>query len=42
VLWNFEKFLIARDGRTVARFSPDMAPADSTLVEAIERELNRT
>jgi glutathione peroxidase len=40
VLWNFEKFLIARDGRTVARFSPDMAPADSKLVDAIERELS--
>jgi glutathione peroxidase len=41
VLWNFEKFLIARDGRTVARFSPDMVPADSVLVDAIERELKR-
>ena len=41
VLWNFEKFLVARDGRTVARFSPDMTPADSKLVGAIERELNR-
>ncbi len=39
VLWNFEKFLISRDGRTVARFSPDMAPGDSKLVAAIEREL---
>ena len=42
VLWNFEKFLIARDGRTVARFSPDMAPADSRLMDAIERELTRS
>jgi glutathione peroxidase len=42
VLWNFEKFLVARDGRTVARFSPDMAPADETLVGAIERELTHT
>ena len=41
VLWNFEKFLIARDGRVVARFSPDMAPADGKLVDAIERELQR-
>jgi glutathione peroxidase len=39
VLWNFEKFLIARDGRTVARFSPDMAPDDAALVKAIENEL---
>jgi len=39
VLWNFEKFLIAKDGRTVARFSPDIAPDDSRLVKAIEIEL---
>ncbi len=42
VLWNFEKFLIGRNGRAVARFSPDLAPADSTLVAAIERELTRS
>lgn len=41
VLWNFEKFLVSKDGRTVARFSPDLAPADGTLVAAIERELAR-
>jgi glutathione peroxidase len=42
VLWNFEKFLVAKDGRTVARFSPDMTPADSRLIDAIERELHRS
>ncbi len=41
VLWNFEKFLISRDGRTVARFSPDMAPGDVRLVSAVEGELAR-
>jgi glutathione peroxidase len=40
ILWNFEKFLISRDGRTVARFSPDTAPGDARLVAAIERELH--
>jgi glutathione peroxidase len=39
VLWNFEKFLVARNGEPVARFSPAMAPDDATLVTAIEREL---
>jgi len=39
VLWNFEKFLIGRDGAVVGRFSPDMAPTDDVLVGAIEREL---
>jgi len=39
VLWNFEKFLIGRDGTVVARFSPDTAPDDDALISAIEREL---
>ena len=39
VLWNFEKFLIGRDGAVVARFTPDTAPDSPTLVAAIEREL---
>ena len=39
VLWNFEKFLIARDGSVVARFSPTVAPDDAALVAAIEAEL---
>lgn len=39
VLWNFEKFLIGRDGQVVGRFAPDTAPLDEVLVTAIEREL---
>ncbi len=39
VLWNFEKFLIGRDGTVVARFASDMAPDDDAIVSAIEREL---
>jgi len=39
VLWNFEKFLIARDGSVVARFAPAVAPEDPNLVAAIEGEL---
>ena len=39
VLWNFEKFLIGRDGEAVARFAPDTAPDDAKLVSAIEKEL---
>jgi glutathione peroxidase len=41
VLWNFEKFLIGRDGRVVARFGPAVKPDDPTLVEAIESELSK-
>jgi glutathione peroxidase len=39
VLWNFEKFLVGRDGKVVARFAPDVAPEDARLVGAIEAEL---
>lgn len=39
IVWNFEKFLIGRDGRVVARFAPDVEPQDSRVVDAVEREL---
>ena len=39
VLWNFEKFLIGRDGTVAARFAPTTAPDDPELVAAIEAEL---
>ena len=41
ILWNFEKFLVSRQGEVVARFSPDTAPEDPLLTQAIERELAR-
>jgi len=39
VLWNFEKFLIGRDGKVVGRFAPDLTPDDPRLVEAIDKAL---
>lgn len=39
VLWNFEKFLIGRDGRVAARFAPAVAPDDPSLLAAIDAEL---
>jgi glutathione peroxidase len=42
VLWNFEKFLIGRDGKIVARFGPDVTPEDPALLGAIEAELSRS
>jgi glutathione peroxidase len=39
VLWNFEKFLVDRSGKVVARFSPNTTPFDPRLTEAIEAEL---
>ncbi|MDE2405610.1 MAG: glutathione peroxidase [Sphingomonadales bacterium] len=39
VLWNFEKFLIGRDGKVAGRFAPGVAPDDALLVDAIAAEL---
>ena len=39
VLWNFEKFLVNRDGTVIGRFAPDMTPDDPILVAAIETAL---
>jgi glutathione peroxidase len=39
VLWNFEKFLIGKDGTVVARFAPAVAPDDPNLVGAIDAAL---
>jgi glutathione peroxidase len=39
ISWNFEKFLIGRNGEVVARFAPRVAPEDPQVVKAIEAEL---
>jgi glutathione peroxidase len=39
ILWNFEKFIVTRNGEVAARFSPDTKPDDPALVSAIESEL---
>jgi glutathione peroxidase len=39
ILWNFEKFLVSRDGNVVARFAPDTQPDAPEMISAIESEL---
>lgn len=39
IRWNFEKFLVGRDGTVVARFHPKTAPDDPALVSAIAAEI---
>ncbi len=39
ILWNFEKFLIGRDGTVLQRFSPDMEPSDPAITSAIQQAL---
>ena len=37
--WSFEKFLISRGGKVMARFASDLTVDQNVLVKAIEREL---
>ncbi len=39
LLWNFEKFLVDRQGHVVARFNSDITPDDPELVAAVEQAL---
>jgi glutathione peroxidase len=37
--WNFEKFLINKDGRLIQRFKSSISPDDKNLISAIEKTL---
>lgn len=39
ITWNFEKFLVGKDGRVLARFSPRTTPDDPLLIQTIEKAL---
>ena len=39
IRWNFEKFLVGRDGEIVQRFSPMVEPENAEIVGAIEKAL---
>jgi glutathione peroxidase len=39
IRWNFEKFLVNRQGSVVARFGPRMTPDDPEIISAIEHQL---
>ena len=39
--WNFEKFLIGRDGKVVKRFGSKVDPAGDEMTTAIEAELKK-
>ncbi len=42
VEWNFEKFLISRDGKLVKRYLSKISPESPEVVSAIEAELKKT
>ncbi len=39
VVWNFEKFVIAKDGSVAGRFAPATTPDDPALLATIDAEL---
>ena len=39
IAWNFEKFLVAKDGSIIARFGPRTEPDDKALLAAIVKAL---
>jgi len=39
VAWNFNKFLVGKDGKVIARFDSKVTPASTTLTAAIEKAL---
>lgn len=41
VKWNFEKFLISKDGEIVGRYRSKVEPASEEVISAIERELKK-
>jgi glutathione peroxidase len=41
ITWNFEKFLIGKDGQIAARFAPKIKPSTDQVVSAIEAELSK-
>lgn len=41
ITWNFEKFLLDRDGKIVARFAPKIEPESEEVVGKIEQELKK-
>jgi len=39
IKWNFEKFLISKEGNIISRFASDVKPESKLLISAIETEL---
>ena len=39
ILWNFEKFLVGRNAKVLARFSPEVTPEDPLLTSWVEKTL---
>jgi glutathione peroxidase len=40
IKWNFNKFLVGRDGQVLARFEPQVEPTSAEVKEGIEKALS--
>ena len=40
IKWNFNKFLIGKDGETIARFGSKTKPLDAQIIDTVEKALN--
>lgn len=41
ITWNFEKFLLDRDGAIIARYKPKIRPDDPEVISTIEKALSK-
>lgn len=41
IQWNFTKFLVARDGKLLRRFEPEVTPDSADLTAALEKALGK-
>lgn len=41
VSWNFEKFLVNKEGKVIGRYGSSTKPDDSKLIQAIESQINQ-
>ena len=41
VKWNFEKFIIGKDGKIIGRFPSNVEPFDNSIVSLIEKNLKQ-
>lgn len=39
IRWNFEKFVVSSDGKSITRFDPATSPTDKSVITAIEEGL---
>ena len=40
--WNFQKFLVNRDGEIIARYRPGLKPLSASIIEDIEQALDKS